>query len=395
MSRRTAPHRPRPLYAPCDTGLEQVLADELRALGASDVKPGHRGVHFVGDRHTLWRVNLASRVANRVLMPVAEFPCRTNEDLYDGIYRVNWGAWFDTRRSIAFDASSHRSTLSHTGYLAQLAKDALCDRFREETGRRPNVDRRSPDIPINVRVSRDHCVVSLDASGPRLHKRGYRTESGAAPLKETLAAGILAMTGWTPEQPLVDPMCGAGTFVLEAGLIATNTAPGLLRLGRRRPGFAFMRWLDHDQAAFDKLLVEFERAIVRPEVIITGSDTDLGVLGVARRNAERADLEGIVSFTHQPLSAAAAPEGSSPGVVVVNPPYGERLGRGDDLSGLYVQLGDTFKQRFSGWEAWVLAGNEAPIKKVGLRPASKTPLRNGPIQCTLSRYPLYRGSKPA
>jgi putative N6-adenine-specific DNA methylase len=393
VSLRTAPNRPRPLYASCDTGLEAVLAEELRALGADLVEPGHRGVHFTGNREVLWRVNLCSRIANRVLMPISEFPCHNRDMLYEGVARIDWTSWLTNRHSIAFDASTNRSLMQHTGFMAQVAKDGLCDRMRQDTGQRPDVDRRFPDVPINLRLSEDRCVVSLDSSGARLHRRGYRTEAGEAPLKETLACGILAMTGWTPDQPLADPMCGSGTFVIEAALIAMHMAPGLLRLGKRRPGFTFTNWVDHHAANFEHLVAELQAEIVaEPEVSITGSDTDKKVLEIARRNVNRAGLDGLVTLIHQRLGETR-PVVEGTGVLVVNPPYGQRLGVSRELVGLYKQLGDVFKQGFPGWDAWVIASDEAPLKRVGLKAASKTPLRNGSIACKLAHYPLYRGTR--
>lgn len=384
MSRRpTPPSRPRPLYVTCDHGLEGVLADELTAAGATEVKAGHRGVTCLGDRRTMWRINLTSRVANRVLLPIAEFPARDRDQLYAGVKRINWPDWMEVRQTLAVDATSHESGMVHTGFVAQCVKDAVCDRFRLKGGRRPSVDRRSPDVRINVHLDRDHCTLSLDSSGERLHRRGYRTEAGEAPLRETLAAGILKLSGWDPRRPLVDPMCGAGTFLIEAALIARDIAPGLLRVGNI--GFGFERWMDHDPVGFAAVTADV-RARVRPKAPapIVGGDVDLDVLRAAAENAQRAGVAADITVQVVELDALEPPRG--PGTVVVNPPYGERL-QPDDLPALYKRLGHTLKTRYTGWTAWVLVAEKTPAH-IGLRADKKLTLRNGPIPCELRAYPL-------
>lgn len=384
----------RPMHATCDAGLEAVLAAELEALGAADVTPVPRGASFRGDRNILWRANLCCRVANRILLPIAEFPARDRDALYAGARRVDWLAFFGPRHTIAVDARSHRSHLQHTGFIAQVVKDAICDAIRSRTGRRPTVDRRRPDIPVNVRLVEDHCTLSLDSSGARLHRRGYRREAGEAPVRETLAAAILALAGWDGEEPLIDPMCGAGTFPIEAALKARRIAPGLLRLGPDGEGFAFQCWRGHDREAFRRL-ASIVRAAARPvaPAPIVGSDVDEEVLEIARRNAERAGVITDVRFERRAV-ADAAPVGPR-GTVVVNPPYGERLGDREDLAGLYRALGDTLKQRFTGHTAWVLAGDLELAKRIGLRAEQRIELHNGPIECRLLRFDLYAGAGPA
>ena len=393
IRRRDVFSEARPLYATCDAGLEQVLADELRALGVTEIHPGHRGVGFVGDREMLWRANLCLRVANRVLLPVAQFHAPDREALYAGARAVDWSQWFDLRKTFAIDASSNRSQIDHTAFASLVVKDALCDRFREEEDRRPSVDKRHPDVPINVRLDRDTCVISLDSSGPRLHRRGYRTEAGLAPLKETLAAGILRLAGWTPDVPLLDPMCGAGTFLLEAAMMARGLPPGLARVGGE--GFAFTHWRAHRQAAFERLVEDLEDAAedAAPAPIV-GSDLDPDVLDVALRNAQRCGVESDVTLMRRTLGEATPPVAGRPGVLVINPPYGRRLGTPGSLDGLYSTLGFALKRRFAGWTAWVLVGEGAPVGRIGLRPTAKVPLRNGPIECTLLKYDLFEGKAP-
>ncbi len=395
MSRRTAPHRPRPCFATCDGGFEPLLTAELEALGMQGVRAGNRGVHFEADRAGLWTVNLLSRLANRVLMPIAEFPAMDQQALYAGAGRIHWEAWMANTRTLSVEAQGDQGDLRHTGFVALVIKDAICDRFREQTGQRPNVNRRSPDVTIHARLEEGRVVLALDSSGARLHRRGYRAEAGEAPLKETLAASLIAQSGWTPDQPFVDPMCGAGTLVIEAALQAADRAPGLIRL--RKGGFAFERWLDHDPARFAEV-VSAARAreaaqVAAPRGPIVGSDVDPEVVAMARRNAARAGVADRVQFFVQDLADVAAPEADGPGVLITNPPYGERLGDRETLTPLYDVLGTVLKHRFTGWTAWVLAGEGAPIKAIGLRPSLKRPVRNGPLHCQLSRYELFKGSR--
>ncbi len=397
MSRPTSrdPFRnARPLYATCDSGMGDLVAAELTALGADKVFPGHRGVGFFGDRQTMIRANLESRIANRILLPVAEFPATDKESLYAGVRRVEWSRWFSEKQTIAVDASSHRSALNHTAFMGQVAKDAVCDHFRDQTGERPSVDKRSPDIGINVRVDRDHCIVSLDTSGRRLFRRGYRRESGDAPIKETLAAAILMRCGFSPDMVLVDPMCGSGTFLIEAALIATNTAPGWRRATAE--GFGFMRFRGHDSEAFSGYLsdLDAQRTPFRPGSII-GADIDGAILEVCRRNLDRAQISHLVKIDRCALHNFALPSVVADGLrlVISNPPYGERLGRGEDLVRTYTQLGALLKREFRGGEAGLIVADDAP-KAIGLRPEQSIPMRNGSIDCHLLRLKLHATALP-
>ena len=374
--------RGRPLYATCDAGLEHLLAAEL-GVYAESVTPGHRGVAFHGDRLALWRANVESRVANRVLVPVAEFPARDRRALYEGAKRVKWHGWFGTSQTIAVDASIHQSAFQHSGFVAQVVKDGVCDRFRAEVDRRPSVDRKHPDVRINLRVDGDACTLSIDSSGERLHRRGYRVEGGEAPVKETLAAGILAIANWRGDQTLLDPMCGSGTFLIEAALIASRTAPGLVRL--RRGDYGFRSWFGHRADQFERYLEKL-RARILPLASgrVFGSDVDPEVIAMAQVNVERAGFADAVELLTVDVAQRQVPPGVSPGVVVTNPPYGERM-KGDL---------EALKRRFSGYTAHVLVGESAPIKRIGLKTSRKTRLHNGPLPCTLARYRLFSGPGP-
>ena len=380
---------PRPMFATCDIGLEPALAASLEAIGATGIMPVQRGVGFVGDRELCWRINLESRVASRVLVPIAEFPAEDKDALLAGATEAPWSAWFQVSKTIAVDATSENSEMDHTGYIAQVVKDGICDHFRAVSGRRPDVDKKFPDIRVNARLENDRCIVSLDSSGVSLDRRGYRREAGPAPLRETLAAGCLFFSGWTPGKVLVDPMCGAGTLLVEAALIATKTPPGL---GRGRRGhFSFTHWYGHRQARFEALLDELEDQIVEPEAAIHGSDVDPEVLGHALRNAERAGVAEALTLAQQPVSAARPPAGVDDGVLLCNPPYGHRIGRADQLQALYATLGRTLKFEFGGWDVWLLVGDGAPVRNVGMSPAETVYLRNGPIECRLMQYEVFKG----
>ncbi len=391
---RKSPFRTaRPLFATCDAGLEAPLQAELQAMGITEFYPDHRGVGFMGTPAQMWRVNLESRIANRVLLPIAEFPAATPDELYEGVKRIDWSAWMQVSQSIAVDASTHRSQMENTAYIAMKAKDAICDAFREMTNRRPNVERETPDIRINAHIEDDHCIISLDSSGERLHRRGYRLQTGDAPIKETLAAAILAFSGYDGTRPLVDPMCGSGTFAIEAALIARNVAPGLMRLREDGPGFAFQRWHGFDARAFEEVVEDaYER--IRPAdqcPSIYARDIDPNVIEKAKKNAARAGVDKHITFEVGRLSEVQplAPNG----LFVVNPPYGHRLGEGRTLGGLYKTLGMVLKQRFTGYRAAIIASQDAPYKNIRLETSLRQPMRNGSIDCMLLGFELYEGTR--
>ena len=360
------------------TGLEGVLADELAALGARDIVPGLRLVSFRGDRRLLYRANLWCRTAIRILRPIHSFPATNERELYDGIASIDWRQYLDVDGSLAIDPVVHSSFCTHSLYAAQLAKDAIVDQFRGRTGRRPSVDLKDPDLRINLHINQNQVTVHLDSSGDSLHKRGYRTEAGEAPINEVLAAGILSLTGWDRGSALVDPMCGSGTFVIEAARLARNIAPGILR------PFAFERWKDYDRALHSELDKQARAAV--PDHLpfeFVGSDRDARVAELARQNARNAGVETSVRFETVDFADLSPPD--PPGVLVVNPPYDERM-KVDAIASFYRRIGDTLKQRFDGYTAFVFTGNLEAAKHIGLRTSRRIALFNGPIECRLLRY---------
>ncbi|MEE2755662.1 MAG: THUMP domain-containing protein [Myxococcota bacterium] len=381
----------RPIYVTCDGGLEGVLARELETMGIANALPSHRGVGIFGNRQCLQRVNVESRIANRVLVPVAEYPADTRDRLYGGARKVDWSRWFKVDATISIDASSHKSEHDHTGFIAQVIKDAICDHFRDKTGRRPSVDRLAPDIRINARIDRNHCVLSLDSSGERLHRRGYRVEIGQAPIKETLAAGILALAGWKPGDTLIDPMCGSGTFLIEAAMMACGRAPGLDRA--RGQGFGFMNWLGFDAVEFAAYLATLEGQIQHDATPrIFGADNNGSVLEKMQRNAERAQVADLIGTQTCAVADLRNPATENLGTavhVVSNPPYGERL-KTEHLERIYRQLGDGLKSEFGGSRATLIVSEDSPHRNLGLAPSKTRKVRNGAIPCLLLSFDVFK-----
>lgn len=385
------------LFATAAKGLEEVLANEIRRLGlrVESVQPG--GVAFHGDREACYRANLWLRTANRVLVLVARFRASTAAELYRGVRGLEWKHWIPPNRTFAVDANVRATpSLAHSGFVGLKTKDAIADEVRAASGgRRPSVAAKDPDVRVNVHLVRGECAVSLDSTGPAgLHQRGYRLDTGGAPLRETLAAGLVELTGWdgSGEVPLVDPMCGAGTIPIEAALKATGRAPGRLRGGPGGGGFGFQRWPDFDAPLWRRLLREADERIAAGlgGVRVRGSDISVEAVRMARANAERAGVcaSGVVEFEEADLFEKG-PSAGPPGVLVFNPPYGERLGEVESLRDLYPRIGDWLKRRWKGWTAWMLVGNAELIKRVGLRPSRRIVLFNGPIECRFLRFDLY------
>lgn len=370
-------------FATTAKGLEAILADELKSLGLEVPEVSTGGVTFRGSRADAYRACLWLRTANRVLQPIAAFACRSPEMLYGEVHALPWLEYVTPDMTIAVDAKVRNSQLSHSKFVALKTKDAIVDTLRTRTGRRPNVDPGSPDLRINVHLANDRCTISLDLSGDGLHRRGYRQDLTVAPLRETLAAGLIGLTGWQGETPFVDPMCGSGTLPLEAALQATRHAPGLL--GR---SYGFERWPDLDRKAWKEIQAQArEIAANGPAHTILGADRDSRALQTARSNASRAGLDSAIAWQRSDFAELKPPD--TPGTLLVNPPYGGRLGDAQTLLPLYRSIGDTFKQRWTGWTAWVFTGNLDLAKKIGLKASRRIVLYNGPIECRLLKYELY------
>jgi putative N6-adenine-specific DNA methylase len=369
-------------FAAVPRGAEEVATDELRRLGIEKVETARGGVSFSTNRAGLYRANLWLRSASRVLVRLASFPCSSPVELYDGVHAIAWQEIITTSMTLAVDCSLRDSVLTHSGFVALKSKDAIVDRIREACGSRPNVNTASPDVRVNIHLVRNVCTVSLDSSGDALDRRGYRLERNEAPLRETLAAAIIELTGWDGSVPLADPMCGSGTIPIEAALLAGRVPPG------RNRSFGFQRWQDFDSRLWKGIVNEAESGIRSlPVGLISGYDSDGRALSVARRNAASAGFEGQLHFFHSSLEQFK-PEGEG-GVVIINPPYGKRMGDEEELKELYCQIGDILKQRCRGWTGYVITGNLELAKYIGLKASRRFVLFNGPIECRLLKYELY------
>ncbi|MHB1947446.1 MAG: bifunctional 23S rRNA (guanine(2069)-N(7))-methyltransferase RlmK/23S rRNA (guanine(2445)-N(2))-methyltransferase RlmL [Gammaproteobacteria bacterium] len=371
------------LFATTPKGLELLLVDELRALGAADAAEKLAGVTFTGNLELAYQACLWSRLANRILLRLAQVPAATPEELYAGVQTIAWDQHMNPTSTLNVNFTTAHSNITHTLFGAQKVKDAIVDQFRDKYHERPNVARENADININVYLHRNIATISLDLSGESLHKRGYRLEQGAAPLKENLAAAILIRAGWKKiaeqKSMLLDPMCGSGTFLIEAALMAGDIAPGLLR-----NYFGFLGWKQHDAELWNRLLTAAQQRREQGMALIPtiiGHDADSHAIKIAFANIERAGMHGKIHVEKQDVSLCVPKEPN--GLLVVNPPYGERLGEMPELPKLYVTLGERLKKEFAGWQAAVFTGNPDLAKAMGIRARKYYALFNGAIPCQL------------
>jgi len=365
-------------------GLEQTLADEITALGGERVKVLKRAVSFAGDDTLLYTCNLALRSALRVLVPLAEFTAGNEDQLYNRIKDFPWEDIFSPEQTFVIDPVVSGTVFRHSHYVALKSKDAIADRFRARYGRRPGVDTRDPDIYLHLRVHESRVTVSIDSSGVSLDKRGYRKVANEAPLNEVLAAGILLLSGWTPAQPLVDPMAGSGTFGIEAALIGTRTPPGMHRT------FAFQRWNEYDANLFEKVRYGLSRKIRDTGLKIYSRDILGRNMDIISQNTEKAGMDEYLSIRKEDFFESSPKEPG--GVVVINPPYGERL-QMTDIELFYKRMGDTLKQRYEGYDAWIISSDLEALKAIGLKAGFKTDLMNGGLPARLVKYSMYKGSR--
>lgn len=385
-------------YAVCPFGLETLLADEILALGADPdlVRPGRGGVQFAGDTSLAMAACLHSRLASRILMRVAHAEYWDSRDVYDIARSTKWDRWFGPDVTLRIDTSATRCPLESIDFAALRIKDAICDRFRELAGRRPSVDRRTPDVRIVAHFTYDRVSLFLDLAGEALFKRGWRLTHGEAPLKENLAAGLLMLSEWRPEMPLVDPFCGSGTIAIEAARIAINYAPGLDR------SFAFENLEGFDRSLWTEML-EDARAAVNPhaEVLIRASDISSIVVEKALENADRAGLgklldDGRLSFTQgdaREVVPPELPEGFEPGLVIANPPYGEQSNpKSASIQSMMGHVAANLKQHYAGWRAWMLSSDRTLPSQMRLKPSRKVVLFNGPLECRFFRFDMVAGS---
>ena len=366
-------------------GLEEVLAEELIALGADNLEIGTRMVSFDGDLALMYRANVHCRTALRILKPIHTFKARTTDDIYKEVKKMPWFDYLTQESTFAIDAITFSDLFTHSKFVAYRVKDAIADYFTQRAGKRPSVKTDNPDLLINFHVAHDKCTLSIDSSGESLHKRGYRVAQTEAPLNEVLAAGMILRTGWRGESDFVDPMCGSGTLLIEAAMIAMNVPPGIYR-----SNFAFEKWTDFDSELFEMIYNDDsgEREFAHR---IYGSDIDPKAIEIAEKNIESAGLKRVIDLAVKPFEKyTEAP--AEKGILITNPPSGERIVP-EDLFGLYEMIGERLKHVFMGYSAWVLSYKKECFDKIGLKPTKKIQLVNGSLQCGFRRYDIFAGKR--
>ncbi len=366
-------------------GFEDVLADELLKLGALRIEKGTRMVSFYGDKGFMYKANLALRTALKILKPIKQFKVFNETSLYKGMQTIDWNDYLKVHQSFVIDATVFSDQFNHSQFVALKSKDAIVDQFKELFNDRPNIDKDHPDLRINVHIQQDLCTVSLDTSGASLHHRGYRTATNIAPINEVLAAGILLMSGWEGQTDFLDPMCGSGTFLVEAAMIACNIPPNI-----NRKEFAFEKWNDWDNDLFEKVEDSLLKKIKEFHFDILGYDKAPSAVAKAIDNARNANLDDYIKVEQKNFFETEK-ETERPLHMVFNPPYGERLDI--DLERFYREIGDTLKQSYPGTNAWFITGNLEALKFVGLKPSRKIKLFNGKLESRLVKYEMYAGSK--
>ena len=373
------------LVAKTFEGLEGVLDQELQRIGARNTKIIKRAVGFDGDMRLMYKVNYLSRIALRILKTLAVFDARNEQELYDGVAQIPWEDYFSTRTTFAVDGITNQSNLTHSQYVALKTKDAIVDRFREKYGKRPNVDARNPEVLINIRLFKDKATISMDSSGAPLYRRGYRKTVGIAPINEVLAAGLIQMSHWDKNEAFLDPMCGAGTIAIEAALYALKVPAGYYR-----DDFAFRHWRNYDKQLWKDIKEEYKPDFERKIPIIYAWDKSGIAIQKTQENIEFAGLTDYIQAKIVFFEDSDAPE--EKGQIITNPPYGERIGL-DRPKEFYRMIGDTLKQKYLNWQAWIISSDLNGLRFVGLRPTKKYPMLNGQLESLFSRYDLYQGSK--
>lgn len=368
-------------------GFEEILAKELQQLGAQNVEKGTRVVSFVGDKGFMYKANLALRTALKILKPIKTFKAYNDNSLYKGVQSVDWTQYLSEHNTFVVETTLHSEHFNHSQFVALKTKDAIVDQFREKTGKRPNIDKDFPDLRIHIHIDRDFATISLDTSGASLHHRGYRTATNIAPINEVLAAGMLLLTGWEGNSHFLDPMCGSGTILAEAAMIACNIPANI-----NRKEFAFERWKDWDSELFDMILESLLKKTKEFHYTITGYDKAPSAVSKAKDNIRNANLEEYISIRHEDFfQTEKMSEG--PLHMVFNPPYGERLNI--EMERFYREIGDTLKRNYPNTNAWFITANLEALKFVGLKPSRKIKLFNGKLEARLVKYEMYEGSKRA
>lgn len=367
-------------------GLEGVLKSEIEALGFTKIFEATRGVIVTADPDAIYKLNYLCRTALKVLVNIAKFKAANQVELYEQVKKIDWTEFMDVDQTFAIDSNIFNSNFNNSMFVSQKTKDAIVDQFREKFDKRPNVNTENPDVRINVHVNKDDCTISLDSSGDSLHMRGYRTAQGKAPLSEVLAAGLVMLTGWDKQTDIIDPMCGSGTILTEAAMIATNTPAGYFR-----ERFGFETWKSFKPELFETIKSNAESRMTSLNCSLKGYDKDPRATNAARENIANAgfanDIEiGKVAFE------ALKPDAEN-GMLIMNPPYGERLQDEEEVKEMYSMIGDQLKNRWQGYTAWIISSNLEALKFVGLKTSARYTVYNGPLECKFQKYELYGGSK--
>ena len=364
-------------------GLENILAGELEKINAQDIKILNRAVSFYGDNEVLYRANLELRTALKILKPIKKFQAKNENVFYRKVSEIDWTKIFKLEQTFAVNTTVNSRIFTHSRYIGLKTKDAIADLFRKKKGKRPNVDPRMPNILIDVHISDSDCTISLDSSGAPLNQRGYRDQTGVAPLNEVLAAGMILLSGWNGKTNFVDPMCGSGTILIEAGMIAKNMAPNI-----NREAFAFMQWLDYDAKLFFDIKNELQNKIIkRPEIKIVGNDISETVLRMARRNLNKVGMaRNFIELENNDFRDFTPPP--APGIVITNPPYNIRIELEDSIE-FYKEIGDNFKNKYKNYDCWVLSADLEALKHLGLKPEQKIKLINGKLEARFNHYKIY------
>ena len=370
------------LIAKTFMGLEPVLAQELTQLGANNVQIGRRMVSFTGDKEMMYRANFQLHTAIRILKPIRHFKAGSADDVYEEVKKIDWSKYIEKGKTFSVDSVVYSDEFRNSRFVTYKVKDAIVDQFRENTGDRPNISVSNPDIRLNIHIAEDKATLSLDSSGESLHRRGYRQESVEAPLNEVLAAGMILMTGWKGDTDFIDPMCGSGTLLVEAALIAHNMSPGIFR-----KEFAFERWTDFDQDLFDQIYNDDSQELEFKHHIY-GYDVDIKAVNTARMNVRAAGLTSDITVEEADFKDFKRPTEKS--ILVCNPPYGERIST-PNLLGTYKMIGERLKHEFMGNDAWILSYREECFEQIGLKPSIKIPVYNGSLECEFRKYAIFDG----
>lgn len=366
-------------------GLEEILAEEIKGIGADSIEIHNRAVIFHGNKGLMYKANLLLRTALKILKPIHKFAVFNEKDLYNRVQEIDWSNYLSVENTFAIDSTINSPFFNHSNYVSLKVKDAIADQFRKKSGTRPSVDVMNPFLNINVHIFNDKCTLSLDSSGISLHKRGHRLDKVKAPLNEVLASGIVLLSGWKRDCDFIDPMCGSGTILIEAAMFAYNIAPGI-----HRRDFGFKHWKDFDSKLWENIYKNAMGNVIDFRHKIIGSDISASSIEIAKKNIASAKLEDKITLFVKPFQELIPPPDG--GVLIMNPPYGERMEE-EDIGSFYKMIGDILKQRYAGFNAWVLSSNKEALKHIRLQPSKKITLYNGPLECKFQGYGLYKGSR--